>query len=131
MRHLIFIFLIMAMIIIAGCTSENKITNTSPTRTPIDLHQNVDVSALQAKYGIYGSCSGISRTSLEISQNDAMYSCSDPTKSIQFDNEYCFFNGHYIDAQLRYDVASLSTEICAREEAGRGGSQKGTINRTD
>jgi len=113
--------LIVAVIITTGCTGENKITNvtSTPTPTPIDLHKTVDLSALQAKYGIYGSCSDVTRISSEISQTDAIYKCSDPKKSMQLDNQNCFFNGLYIDSQLRYDLASLSTGICAREEAGR------------
>jgi hypothetical protein len=119
MRYLISIFLMVAIISTSGCTGENKIANDTATPTPIDLHKTVDLSALQAKYGIYGSCSDVSRISLEISQTDAIYRCSDPTKSIQFDNPNCFFNDFYIDSQARYDLASLSTEVCAREEAGR------------
>jgi hypothetical protein len=119
MRYLIFILLLVAIIITSGCTGENKITNDTSNLTPIDLHKTVDLSALQTKYGIYGSCSDVSRISLEISQTDAIYQCSDPTKSIQFDNQNCFFNGFYIDSQARYDLASLSTEVCAREEASR------------
>jgi hypothetical protein len=111
--------LIVVVIISTGCTGENKKIEDSPSRTPIDLHKTVDLSALKAKYGIYGSCSEVSRTSFEISQNDAIYKCSDPTKSIQFDNQNCFFNGFYIDSQVRYELASLSTEVCAREDAGR------------
>jgi hypothetical protein len=121
MRYLIFFVLIAAVIFSAGCTGEKQITNiTSNTSdlTPIDLHKTVDLSALQAKYGIYGSCSDVTKTSFEISQNDAIYKCSDPAKPIQFDNQNCFFNGFYIDSKVRYDIASLSTEVCAREEAG-------------
>ena len=122
MRYLIFILLIAAVIFTTGCTGENRmtdITSNTSNQTPIDLHKTVDLSALQAKYGIYGSCSDVSRTFLEISQNDAIYKCSDPTKPIQFDNQDCFFNGFYIDSKVRYDLTSLSTEVCAREEAGR------------
>jgi len=119
MQYLIFFLLIVSVIITTGCTGENEITNDTSNLTPIDLYKIVDISALQAKYGIYGSCSDVSRISLEISQTDAIYRCSDPTKSIQFDNQNCFFNGFYIDSQVRYDLASLSTEVCAREEAGR------------
>jgi len=119
MRYLILCLLIVVVIISTGCTGENKKIEVSPTPTPIDLHRTVDLSALQAKYGIYGSCSEISRISLEISQNDAIYQCSDPTISIQSDNRNCFFNGFYIDSQVRYELASLSTEVCAREDAGR------------
>jgi len=119
MRYLVFILLIVAIIFTAGCTGENKITNVTSNITPIDLKKTVDLSALQTKYGIYGSCSDVSRISSEISQTDAIYQCSDPTKSIQFDNRNCFFNGVYIDRQARYDLASLSSEVCAREEAGR------------
>jgi hypothetical protein len=119
MRYLIFILLIAAVIITTGCTGENKIANVTFTPTPIDLHTTVDLSALQAKYGIYGSCSEISRISSEISQTDAIFRCSDPKKSIQLDNQNCFFNGFYIDSQFRYDLALISTEVCAREESGR------------
>ena len=119
MRYLISIFLMVAIISTSGCTGENKIANDTATPTPIDLHKTVDLSALQAKYGIYGPCSEVSRISLEIAQTDAIYRCSDPKKSIQFDNPHCFFNDFYIDSQARYDIASLSTEVCAREEAGR------------
>lgn len=119
MRYLIFLLLIGAVTITTGCTGENKITNVTSTPTPIDLHKTVDLSALQAKYGIYGSCSDVTRISSEISQTDAIYKCSDPKKSVQLDNRNCFFNGVYIDSQFRYDLASLSTGICAREEAGR------------
>ncbi len=120
MRYLIFIFLVISVITTTGCTGENKITNVTPDQTtPINLHKTVDLSALQAKYGIYGSCSDVTRIYSEISQTDAIYKCSDPKKSMQLDNQNCFFNGLYIDCQLRYDLASLSTGICAREEAGR------------
>lgn len=70
--------------------SEDKIINDTSNLTPIDLHKTVDLSALQTKYGIYGSCSEVSRISFEISQTDAIYHCSDPTKSIPFDNQNCF-----------------------------------------
>jgi hypothetical protein len=119
MRHLIFIVLMAAILSTSGCTGENKIANATANPTPINLHKTVDVSTLQAKYGIYGSCSDVSRISLEISQTDAIYRCSDPKKSIQFDNPNCFYHDFYIDSQARYDIASLSTEVCAREEAGR------------
>lgn len=124
MRHLIFFIFIAAAIITAGCTGENKAditasTSGTTTPAPIDIHKTVDLPALQAKYEIYGSCTDVSRTSFEISQTDAIYKCSDPTKSRQSDNRNCFFNGIYIDSQVRYELASLSTEVCAREEAGR------------
>jgi len=119
MKYLLFFLLMIAVIITTGCTGENTMINDTSNLTPINLHKTVVVSALQTKYGIYGSCSDISRIALEISQTDAIYRCSDPTKSIQFDNQNCFFNGFYIDSQARYDIASLSTEVCAREEAGR------------
>ena len=114
-----FILLIVAVIITTGCTGEKKTAGLTPDQTPIDLYRTVELSAVQAKYGIYGSCSEVTRTSREISQTDAIYKCSDPAKSIQFDNQNCFFNGVYIDREFRYDLASLSTEICAREEAGK------------
>ncbi len=122
MRYLIFILLIAGVIITTGCTGKSEpadVIPATPNQTPIDLHQTVDLSALQAKYGIYGSCSDVSRTSLEIAQNDAIYKCSDPAKLKQFDNQNCFYKGFYIDNQVRYDLASLSTGVCAREEAGR------------
>ena len=65
MRHLIFFLFIAAVIITAGCISENNKTditsNTSGTTTPapIDIHKTVDLPALQAKYEIYGSCSDV------------------------------------------------------------------------
>jgi hypothetical protein len=119
MRYLVFILLIAATLFTSGCTGENKIINTTSNLTPIDLQKTVDLSALQTKYGMYGSCSDVSRISSEISQTDAIYQCSDPAKSIQFDNKNCFFNGIYIDNHARYDLASLSAEVCAREEARR------------
>jgi hypothetical protein len=110
--------------IIAGSSgsigSGKEIAKTAvivPVVTPLDLKTTVDISALQEKYGMYGSCSEMTRLSLEISQTDALYHCSDPQKSKQLGNRNCFFNGHYIDGQARYDLASLSTGICAREEA--------------
>jgi hypothetical protein len=57
MRYLIFILLIAAVIFTTGCTGENRmtdITSNTSNQTPIDLHKTVDLSALQAKYGIYG-----------------------------------------------------------------------------
>jgi hypothetical protein len=119
MRYLIFISLIIAILITSGCTGENNSTKDTSNLTPVGLPRTVDVSALQAKYGIYGSCSEVSRISLEISETDAIYHCSDPAKSIQFDNPHCFFNDFYIDRQARYDVASLLTGVCTREEAGK------------
>ncbi len=94
-----------------------KTADIVPVETPLDLKNSVDISALQEKYGMYGSCSEITRWSLEISQTDALYRCSDPQIGGQLGNRNCFFNGHYIDGQARYDLASLSTGICAREEA--------------
>jgi hypothetical protein len=77
----------------------------------------VNVSALQARYGIYGSCADVSRTALEICHNDEIYECSDTAKSLQLDNTNCYFNGIYIDKQVLKDFASLSGEICKREAA--------------
>ena len=77
----------------------------------------MNVSAVQARYGIYGSCADVARTALEISHNDEIYECSDTAKSLQLDNPNCYFNGNYIDRQLLKDFASLSAELCRREAA--------------
>jgi hypothetical protein len=77
----------------------------------------VNVSGLQARYGMYGSCADVSRTALEICHNDEIYECSDTEKSLQLDNTNCYFNGIYIDKKLLEDFASLSKELCRREAA--------------
>ena len=88
-------------------------TNPPPTQTTGDTGM-VNVSALQARYGMYGSCADVTRTALEITHNDEIYECSDPAKSLQLDNSDCYFNGIYIDRQLLKDFASLSGELCRR-----------------
>jgi hypothetical protein len=91
---------------------------TTPLATPPSGDTGmVNVSALQARYGIYGTCADISRTALEICHNDEIYECSDTAKSLQLDNSNCYFNGIYIDKQVLRDFASLSGEICRREAA--------------
>jgi hypothetical protein len=87
------------------------------TTPAADADGKVNVSVLQAKYGMYGSCADVSRTALEISHNDEIYECSDTAKSLQLDNTNCYFNGIYIDRQVLRDYASLSGEICRREAA--------------
>jgi hypothetical protein len=95
---------------------------SSATATPLSTQPSgntdiVNVSALQARYGMYGTCADVSRNALEISHNDEIYECSDTAKSLQLDNTNCYFNGIYIDKQVLRDFASLSGEICKREAA--------------
>jgi hypothetical protein len=91
---------------------------TTPLATPPSKDTGmVNVSALQARYGMYGTCADVSRSALEICHNDEIYECSDTAKSLQLDNTNCYFNGIYIDKQVLKDFASLSGEICRREAA--------------
>jgi hypothetical protein len=91
---------------------------TTPLPTPPSGDTGmVNVSALQARYGMYGSCADVSRTALEITHNDEIYECSDTAKSLQLDNTNCYFNGIYIDKVVLRDFALLSGEICKREAA--------------
>ncbi|MCJ7469440.1 CAP domain-containing protein [Candidatus Bathyarchaeota archaeon] len=113
-----FSILILGFLLISGCTGSSSVapeTISTPT-TAVNYYKTVDVSALQAKYGIYGSCSDISRTALEISHNDEIYKCSDPKKTKQLGNQNCYFNGYYIDNKVNYDLASLTGEVCKREQ---------------
>jgi hypothetical protein len=96
--------------------ADSSATNPPPTQTTGDTGR-VNVSALQARYGMYGSCADVTRTALEITHNDEIYECSDTVKSLQLDNSDCYFNGIYIDRQLLKDFASLSGELCRREAA--------------
>jgi len=91
-------------------------TNPPAPQPSVDTGR-VNVSALQARYGMYGSCADVARTALEISHNDEIYKCSDTAKSLQLDNSNCYFNGVYIDNQLLKDFTSLSGEVCRREAA--------------
>jgi uncharacterized protein YkwD len=114
-----FAILILGFLLISGCTESTipaPVAVSTPTPTE-NYYKTVDVSALQAKYGIYGSCSDVARITLEVSHNDAIYKCSDPKKSKQLGNQNCFFNGYYIDNQLNYDLASLVGEVCKTEGA--------------
>jgi hypothetical protein len=99
-------------------------TTPIPTSTA-DGTMTVNISALQARYGIYGSCADVSRTALEICHNDEIYDCSDSAKSLQLDNANCYYNGIYIDSRVLQDFASLSKEVCRKE------SVKATSSATD
>lgn len=98
-------------------TGAAPMATTLPAPQPSGDAGMGNVSGLQARYGIYGSCADVARTALEISHNDEIYKCSDTAKSLQLDNPNCYFNGNYIDRQLLKDFASLSAELCQREAA--------------
>ncbi len=87
----------------------------------------VNISALQARYGLYGSCADVSRTALEICHNDEIYKCSDTAKSLQLDNPNCYYNRIYIDSQVRQDFALLSKEVCRRESVKTTSSASDTV----
>jgi hypothetical protein len=88
---------------------------TPPATQPSGDTGMVNISALQARYGMYGSCEDVARTALEITHNDEIYECSDTVKSLQLDNTNCYFNGIYIDRQVLKDFDSLSEGLCRRE----------------
>ena len=92
-----------------------------------DAAVTVNVSELQARYGMYGSCADVSRASLEIGHNDEIYDCSNTAKSLQLDNTNCYFDGIYIDKQVLQDFASLSGEICRRDAAKTSSSASDNI----
>jgi hypothetical protein len=88
-------------------TIETKTPATTQGTTSI---YDMDKAEMQKKYGLYGSCSDVARTCLEIYHNDETYSCSVSVMNggQRKSNPECYYNGQYIDNAFRWACAKVT-----------------------